>query len=461
MQYEEFHLLASQVREIKGEGTKHITFQVQIPRSPAGEIISGESTAYDVRELRTLLRGWDAGDLDWPTVIQVGNSLTNILFPPPVRELFVHSIDRVKAQGRRLRLRLMLEGPLHNLPWEYMLLNRAGGEATPTDFLALAPDISIVRHQAATIPAWSVKAELPAQILAALASPAGLASLKIDKEHQVIATAVKDNQHVQVLWKENPTLENLLVGVMQAHLFHFAGHGALRTEMAAQPGTYEGEGLIVLDDGYGDPAEVSAHQLALQLRQIGVRVAVLGACQSGRHDDVNVWSSVAAALLKAELGAVVGMQYKVRDDSAIAFASAFYARLVTGLTIDEAVTAGRIKVAQTDAGGWGIPVLYLRAEDGVIFPEYAANPNLEPARKQLRIEAEQHIGTLRGKATTIKIGRMTEGEAQATQDIGTVEEGGKATVVEIENLGGGSVEAHQKVDEAKGNVTGVRIDKLG
>jgi hypothetical protein len=461
MQYEDFQLLATQVQEVKAEGTKWITFKVQVPRSPAGEITSGVDSKYDSREIRQLVGKWDSRQPDWLYAIQIGHVLAGILFPEPVRELLVRSRDIIKGQGKRLRLRLMLEGALHNLPWEYVLLNQGGGEATPTDFLGLSPDISIVRHQAATIPAWDVTAELPALLVAALASPEGPPELNLAKEREALTAALKDRDDIKVVWKDAATKDTLLADVPQAHLFHFAGHGVLKLEMADQPGTFAGAGSIVLDDGFGDPDELPASQLALQLRKVGVRVAVLGACESGRRDDVNVWSSVAAALLKADLGAVVAMQYKVRDDSAIAFAGELYRGLVAGLTIDDAVTNGRIKVAQNDVAGWGTPVLYMRAPDGVVFPEYAASPELEPAREQLRVEAAQQVETVRGSLIGIKAKTVTAGELIAIQKLGTVEKGATVVGVDVENVGGGSITSRQEAETVEGDMTGVRLDNLG
>ncbi|HET92200.1 MAG TPA: CHAT domain-containing protein [Chloroflexi bacterium] len=462
MVYEDFELLATDVQEVKEEGMKRILFQVRVPRSPCGEAIQGLPCEYDARQMRECLKDWERRALDWPAVIELGTWLGALLFPEPVRELLVRSLDLVRAQERGLRLRLLLEGALHNVPWEYVLLNRGGGEAATTDFLALLPNVSIVRHQAATLPAWGVEAALPARLVMALAGPSGYAALDLDEEQRLIVRALEKTPHIEATFIPEATAETLLPEG-PAHLFHFAGHGDFERRMGAQPGTVEGEGMIVLEDGYGDPAPLSAGQLALRLRQAGVRVAVLGACRSGRRDDVNVWSSVAAALLKAELGAVVGMQHTIRDDSAIAFSGAFYRTLVAGLPIDEAVTNGRIAVAQLDAQDWGVPVLYLRARDGVVFPEYTADPDLEAAREELVVRAKQRIKELHGKAVTIKIGKMTQGRVEGKQEIEVVAEGGEATVLEIDELGGGSATAKQKVDKVDkgGSVTGVKVDLLG
>jgi hypothetical protein len=461
MEYEEFELLATDVQVVQEEDARRVAFRLQVPRSPAGEQIAGVPSAYDRREMRQRLRGWERRELDWPEVIQLGAWLGAALFPGEVRDLLVRSLERVQAQGKGLRVRLLLEGALHNVPWEYALLNRGGGEATVTDFLCLMPDVSIVRHQAAALPAWEVEAELPAHVVVALASPAGYPSLDLEKERQAIQQAVDGASHVEATFLADATPDTLFADVKRAHLFHFAGHGDFARQMGAQPGTVEGQGLVVLDDGYGDPRPLDAGQLALQLRQAGVRAAVLGACESGRRDDVNVWSSVAAALLKAGLGAVVGMQYPIRDASAIAFAREFYTALVAGLPIDEAVTGGRLAIARDDVRGWGVPVLYLRAPDGVIFAEHAAAPALESAREALRVHAEQRIAELRGVAVAVDIGEMSGGVVEARQAIDTVAQGGEATAVRIGKLGGGSVEADQSVDRVDGTVTGVVIDELG
>jgi hypothetical protein len=463
MTFKDFILLATDVQEVKEAGQKRITFNLRVPPSEFGETMAPIPTEYNAREMRKRLRELEARALDWAGVIRLGAWLGEILLPPPVRELLLQALARVEAKEEGLRIRLVLEGPLHNLPWEVVLLNRGGGEATQLDFLGLMPTVSIARHQAASMPAWDVAAGTIAQMVVGLASPAGYAPLHLDDERQAIEAALADNPRIEATFVPEATPETLLQGTGRAHLFHFAGHGDLERGMGVQPGTTEGKGYIVLDDGYGDSQPIEADQVGLQLRRAGVRVAVLGACQSGRRDDVNVWSSVAAALLKAELGAVVGMQYTVRDDCAIAFAGAFYRALVAGLPIDAAVTAGRIAVAQLDARDWGVPVLYLRAKEGVVFPEYAADPSLQEVREELVVRAQQRIEVLRGEAVGVEFGKMSQRRVESQQEIGTVAKGGRATGVKIGELGDGSVEAEQTVDKVDkgGSVTGVKIDQLG
>ena len=458
MKYEDFELLATDVQIIERDRKKMLTFQLRVVRSPAGENIDGVPSEYNFYGMDRRLKVLKT--LDWQSVIQLGEWLGKVLFPEPVRQLLLRSIDLVKARKKGLRIRLLLEGLLNNVPWEFVLINRGGGEAAVTDFLALMPDVSIARHQAAALPPWEIKAEHTARLVVALASPKGYEALNTNEEQRVIEQAIKGNIRIKANFVTDAAPETLLKDVGKVHLFHFAGHGIFESKLSPESGKGEGKGFIILDNGSNEAALMSAGQLALRLRQAGVRAAVLGACHSGRRDHVNVWSSVAAALLKAELGAVVGMQYPIQDDSAIAFAEAFYRALVSGLSMDEAVTSGRMAIPLTDSRGWGVPVLYLRASDGVIFPEYAADLTLEQARKQIRVKIKQQAQVIKGKMTGVEVTRMTRGEVNVKQTIGTVTESGEVTGFKAEQMGDGSVESDQTVDKVEGSVTGVRLDTL-
>jgi hypothetical protein len=68
------------------------------------------------------------------------------------------------------------------------------------------------------------------------------------------------------------------------------------------------------------------------------------------------------------------MQYEIEDDKAILFTRGFYTTLAAGLSVDEAVSAGRLAVLEKSSEKgveWGVPTLYMRA-DGLIFPSLSA-----------------------------------------------------------------------------------------
>ena len=124
--------------------------------------------------------------------------------------------------------------------------------------------------------------------------------------------------------------------------------------MGATPGTYTGTGSLILDD-----MPLNAEQISVILGN-SVRLAVLGACETGRRDGVNVWSGVALGLVKARVPAVVANQFTILDNCTIAFDQQFYeAALVGGISLEEAVSAGRIAAYTVDPNGrdWGVAVL--------------------------------------------------------------------------------------------------------
>ena len=180
----------------------------------------------------------------------------------------------------------------------------------------------------------------------------GMRPLKLDVEKKIIESALKgfDMEKLKVEWEpmvEDATLEDLQDRLRQQKpdLFHFAGHGVfVETSTDLETGEPIGEGQILLeaDKTTHKPQAFKADDLAKELQMSGVRLAVIGACQTGRRDGVSPWSGVAPALLEAGLGAVVAMQYLVNDDAAVAFSQQFYKTLAAGLSVDEAVWYGRM-----------------------------------------------------------------------------------------------------------------------
>jgi hypothetical protein len=80
--------------------------------------------------------------------------------------------------------------------------------------------------------------------------------------------------------------------------------------------------------------------------------------------------SIAGELMRAGLSATLAMQFAISEISATIFAGEFYRTLADGWPVDAAVAEGRKAVMfATDlhAMDWGIPALFMRAQDGVLF----------------------------------------------------------------------------------------------
>jgi hypothetical protein len=408
MRYTDFLLLASEPHLLKADGKKRLTFNLIAPGIDEHPI----ACELDVKHLDDLKEKASGCKAVWNDARLLGEALAAALLPSSIWNALNNKITQAAGVKEGVRVRLMLSGSeLNNWPWEFIVFNRAGGEIKASDFLALMPNVSLVRHKAASLPAWSTTARIPVRVLVVVASPSGWPKLEVAKERDIIMEALAGCGQLAVESVEHARRSQLPHKTNPVHLFHFAGHGKFeKEELSPVPGALAGKSSIILEDEYGDGDPLDAELLALQLRDAGVRVAVLGACLTAQRDDVNGWSSAAEALLKAEVGAVVAMQFPVFDKSARLFAERFYGALSVGLSIDEAVTAGRVAVAASDdPRGWATPVLHLRSPDGIIFPEFQANPGLAKQRETVRSNISNirmKFGILEGTARAVNIGKI-------------------------------------------------------
>jgi CHAT domain len=341
---------------------------------------------------------------------------------------------RASGADEGVRLRLIIREPrLAQIPWEFTYLSSLGHEHI-SDFLVLDPKVSLVRHEALPVPHSAVAARDPGRLrlIAATANAPGLATLDLRREWQVVERAVKDLPQDGAAIDYQPVLENPRVADLQgallrgADLFHFAGHGGLA----------HGSGYLALPAEEADAVErLSADRLANLLRQAGVRVAVLGACESGRRDGISPWDGVATALVGAQVAAVVAMQYRIRDSSAIKFARALYTALAVGLSIDEAVAAGRLAVYDPDdlSSSWGIPVLYSRSPDGLIFSHL--NERESASADALRTSVQMVVERIASGGSVVGIG--------------------------LARVAGGRIDVSMKADTVEGEMIGIKDLQIG
>jgi hypothetical protein len=366
-------------------------------------------------------------------LIPLGKQLMDRLLPDgPLRDHLVSAMKNLSAdQGLRLRLQTS-EPLLQQLPWEYSYLKIHEGEEDRNHFLVVDPRFSLVRHVPLDQPLPDLKpTDLHhLHLLAVFASPASpdFKTLRLKTESGVLERALGDFnvEGVSIEWKPflvDATLDDLNTALLQKpSLFHFSGHGQFKER--------DDQGSLVLLKDKQDkaPEFLPAQDLANKLRAAGVRLAVLGACESSRIQGKTAWTSIAPALVVAGVGAVIAMQYEIEDDKAILFDQAFYSALAAGLTVDEGVSVGRLAVLEksSDKGvEWGVPTLYMRA-DGVLFPKL--------------VERDTTLG---GQFRTA-----------IQQIIGTIDEGSK--VIGLEFKAGavpGTFEVVQKVDVVKGGGT--------
>jgi CHAT domain-containing protein len=200
------------------------------------------------------------------------------------------------------------------------------------------------------------------------ASPAGLPELDFAQEKARLeqATAsLRQRGLMEWTWLEGQGWRDLQTALWKEgpwHVFHFIGHG--RYDAAS------GEGQLALADERRQVEPLGATALARLLsNHKALRLAFLNACEGAQVGTGDPFSSLATALVRRGLPAVVAMQYEITDRAAVELGRVFYELLAAGQPVDAALSEARVAISLAVANSleWGTPVLYLRAPDGVLF----------------------------------------------------------------------------------------------
>jgi CHAT domain-containing protein len=217
----------------------------------------------------------------------------------------------------------------------------------------------VTRFTRLPIPAIPWPQDRPLRLLFTGASPATMPRLDTAAEwagvERALAPLAAAGRIEAKAIAQGATLADLLAALRRGvDLWHFAGHGAA-------------DG-IYFTGARGQEMLVEAETLGQLLAGEGVRLAVLNACRAGAGGGQA--ASVAGALLRADVPAVVAMQADVSDATADAFAAAFYDAIAVGQGVDRAVTAARKAILATKSSAqWWIPALFMRTPEGRIWQE--------------------------------------------------------------------------------------------
>jgi CHAT domain-containing protein len=148
------------------------------------------------------------------------------------------------------------------------------------------------------------------------------------------------------------------------HVLHFIGHGSFTGS------NHESEGCLVFENETGMGELVNAGRLKLLLNNTAVRLVILNACETAEASNLDYFLGVAPMLVSAGIPAVIAMQFKIPDQSAVLFAEKLYQSLAQNYQVDAAVEAARKGLALEyglEKLDWGMPVLFMRAPDGILF----------------------------------------------------------------------------------------------
>jgi ribosomal protein L7/L12 len=294
------------------------------------------------------------------------------LFAALIREQVagVYHDARAAAQHRKrgLRITLNLSGApeLMRLPWEFLYRRPR--------FLSQSMNTPVVRSLDLESARRPQEVQLPLRILGMVSSPSGYPELDADEERRKLEAALRrlrEDGRVELEWLERATLEEFGRRVAEPddiHVLHYIGHGAYDETTES--------GILVLETRQGRAQDVSGRTLGSMLQdEESLRLVVLNSCEGARTSRIDPFSGVAASLLEFDIPAVVGMQFEITDEAAIAFSDSFYTQLAQGLPVDAALGPARRAIVAADKGAeFGTPVLFLRTADARLFEPTRAEP---------------------------------------------------------------------------------------
>lgn len=343
-------------------------FPLTVLHSPAGEATASLQLPWPNAHPSALLAELQeailsAASTDGAALVrEFGETLFRALFRDDVGACYDASKAAARAQGKGLRLKLRIEPlALLALPWEALYDPRAA------EYVCLSRYTPLVRYLAVRQPGHPLAVQPPLRILAMAANPAGTPELDIRQEKvrlgQALA-ALRERGQVELVWLAGQNWRDLQEALQTGpwHIFHFVGHAIFDATA--------GEGALLLSDHQGDAQALRATEFARLLDdQPALRLAVLNACESAAGDEQNAFSSLAAALVRRGLPAVIAMQTAITDQAAVEFSRSFYGALSNGLPIDAATGEARkaMSLVRANSLEWVTPVLHMRAPDGRLW----------------------------------------------------------------------------------------------
>lgn len=291
---------------------------------------------------------------------QLGRKLHEFLFPSAVWNLFGTSLARAQTKGKRgIRIRLRIGSDLPEMsqvPWEYCHDDRS--------FVALNKATPLVRYLPTDNPPEPISIPGTLRLLLVMASPTDQTTqIDVIAEEQRVRQALSPfiaSNRIELKVLPHASRRELYrqVTAFDPHVLHFLGHGVLQSN---------GEGALVLENANQSSELVTAQDLYVLLQSSSIKLVILSACETAAHDQSEVFMGVAPRLVLAGVPAVIAMQFQVPYQTAVAFTHDLYDFLVQGKPLDMAVTEARIGAYFDDKVFWAIPVLFMRAPDGVIW----------------------------------------------------------------------------------------------
>jgi CHAT domain-containing protein len=236
-------------------------------------------------------------------------------------------------------------------------------------FLALNPDTVVSRYLNLALPPERVRRrEGPLHMLAIVADPTDQIRLNPDEWEKIIkaALAMPMTEGQMTLQTVKRATRREIRNALLAHkpdIIQFVGHGIYQ----------DGKGYIALvDEETGKTWLVDDERFAglYMGHDDNLGLISLATCESAQSDNPQGFLGIAPQLVQRGVPAVIAMQYEVYIKTAKVFLDSFYNAVAARKPIDWATQSARNDISLEfglDNREFATPVLYMRAEDGVVF----------------------------------------------------------------------------------------------
>ena len=292
-------------------------------------------------------------------------------------------------------------------PWELL----HNGE----HFLLVSGIFTLTR--ALLLPDMTAQSELPIypplRMLYIGSSPIDLPPLELETSYESLRRGLLpliDEDQLELDRLEPPTYDQLVSYLnsyggastlnerdttLPCYAVHFDGHGAFGRLCPAEDcdelngvdarvcrackkplGKGKAQTYLCFCDNEGRNRYISAESLRELFVSTDVRLAVFSACDTAHYFEgrdrqqrrAAVDASLATALVRAQVPAVVAMPFSIKDELSQTFVYHFYDAVAAGRTLEEALERARQALLPIKEPNWFVPVLYRHAVEGQVEP---------------------------------------------------------------------------------------------
>jgi formylglycine-generating enzyme required for sulfatase activity len=209
------------------------------------------------------------------------------------------------------------------------------GAALPNEGASrLESTLAVMAAEPDTPDAASWRQSMPARItiLVLSSSPGDQANLKTNEEWNLIREAIRTSRSRDVINVEfRPSVKpaDLLDALreIQPEVLHFCGHGSPTSEI-----------ILQANDGSSRPVPSQKFEEILESQGQSIRIVVLNACFSRNQ----------AERIVRYADCAIGMNDEIPDDTALAFAVAFYRGLAEGESVQQAFKSSLLQIDMMD-----------------------------------------------------------------------------------------------------------------